>query len=368
MSTSREAPSITAVTQRISLWDNARFLCVALVVIDHAVLPLIGRNDHAFALYLFIHGFHIPAFAMISGYFSRAGPSSSRRMTKLITDILLPYVIMQTIWTVVQYLVEGSASINPTTPHWTLWFLLALGIFRLILPYLALLRWPLAWSIVFSVGVGYFSNVDSTFSLSRAIGLLPFFLLGWQLRQWDLVEKWRVIERQTWLIRSIAFAIFVAWGCSIAFFLRFWRGLNVHWLFYNDSYADLGQDEWWAGFVRLGFLGLAAVLSAAFFVLVPRSDTWMTEFGQATMYIYLLHSFVVYPLYQSGILKQNPSPDWLLLAMVLAALAISIALASPLVRKIFRPLIEPKPKWLFIDIDDRPAGPSRTDPTGSRRD
>jgi fucose 4-O-acetylase-like acetyltransferase len=356
------------VTQRIPLWDNARFLCVALVVIDHAVLPLTASDDQAFVVCLFIHGFHIPAFAMISGYFSKAGPPSSLRMKKILSDILLPYVIMQSIWTVVQYLVEGSASANLTAPHWTLWFLLALGLFRLILPYLVLLRWPLAWSILFSIGVGYLSNVGSTFSLSRAIGLLPFFLLGWQLQRWKLVERWRVIERQAWLIRAIAVTIFVAWGCSIAFFIPLWRGLNVHWLLYDDPYAELGQNDWWAGFVRLGFLGLAAVLSAAFLVLVPRSHTWMTELGQATMYIYLLHSFVLYPLLKSGILKQDPSPDWLLPGLVLAGLAISIALGSPLVRRVFRPLIEPKPKWLFVDIDDSPAGPSRTDPTGSRRD
>jgi hypothetical protein len=42
-------------------------------------------------------------------------------------------------------------------------------------------------------------------------------------------------------------------------------------------------------------------------------------------------------------------------------------LASPIIRKIFRPLIEPKPKWLFIEIDDKPAGPSKKDPTGSVR-
>src|SRR5690606_41209107 len=96
----------------------------------------------------------------------------------ILTDIVLPYAIMQTIWSFVQWLVEGKEVFNPTEPRWTLWFLLALAIFRMILPYLALLRWPLLWAVVASVGVGYFANVDSTFSLSRAIGILPFFEIG----------------------------------------------------------------------------------------------------------------------------------------------------------------------------------------------
>ncbi|HEY0261101.1 MAG TPA: acyltransferase family protein [Lacisediminihabitans sp.] len=353
--------------RRVPLWDNARFLCVMLVVIGHGVQRLTAESDHALMVYLFIYGFHMPAFAMISGYFSKASPPTTRQMKKVLTDILLPYAIMQIIWTVVQYFAEGSTSLNPTTPHWTLWFLLALGVFRLVLPYLVLVRWPLAWAVLFSVGVGYLDNVDSTFSLSRAIGILPFFVLGWQLRQWKIIEKWHVVERQTWVIRSAAVTVFVAWAAAIVLFIGFWKSIDVHWLFYDDSYDGLGQSAWWAGLVRLAFLGLAALLSAAFFALVPRSTTWITGFGQATMYIYLLHSFILYPLRETGVLKGQQPSDWLLVAIVLAAMAISIALASPLVRRVFRPLIEPRPRWLFRETDDGPAGPSKRDPTGSRR-
>jgi len=130
----------------------------------------------------------------------------------VITDILLPYVIMETIWTLLQFAASGTLALNPTTPSWTLWFLLALGIFRLVLPYLALIRWPLLWAIVFSVGVGYLTNVDSTFSLSRAIGILPFFVLGWKLKEWGLVDRWRLVERQTVPARLIAAGVLVAWG------------------------------------------------------------------------------------------------------------------------------------------------------------
>ncbi|MCU1420623.1 MAG: fucose 4-O-acetylase, partial [Microbacteriaceae bacterium] len=158
MTTATAAPQVTtkpARKKRVPLWDNARFLCVTLVVIGHGLQRLTASSDHALMLYIFIYAFHIPAFALISGYFSKASPPGSRQMKKVITDILLPYVIMQTVWTVVQYLAEGSTSLNPTTPHWTLWFLLALALFRLVLPYLVLLRFPLLWAVIFSVGVGY---------------------------------------------------------------------------------------------------------------------------------------------------------------------------------------------------------------------
>lgn len=361
---SAQAPKL-----RVPFWDNARFAAVTLVVIGHGIQRLTGDSDNALIVYLFIYAFHMPAFAMISGYFSKASPPGSRQMKKLLTDILLPYFIMEAIWTLVQFLVEGKQEFNPTTPSWTLWFLLALGIFRLILPYLTLVRWPLLWAVVFSVGVGYFSNVDSTFSLSRAIGIMPFFVLGWKVRQWGLVDRWRAAERVTWWVRGAAVVVLGLWLAAVVLLIGPFREMQLqHWFFYNDSYSNIGDDQWWAGAVRLAFIVLAVLLSAAFFALIPRSTTWMTGFGQATMYIYLLHSFVLYPIRETGVITNEHASALWLVSMILACTAISIALASPLVRRVFRPLIEPKPRWLFVELPDDRPGPSRTDPTGARRD
>jgi len=353
---------------RVPFWDNARFLCVSLVVIGHAIQRLTADSDNALIVYLFVYAFHMPAFAIISGYFSKPGAPGERQMRKVITDIVVPYVIMESIWTLVKWLAKGSTDVNPTQPSWTLWFLLALGIFRLVLPYLSLLRWPLLWAVVLSVGVGYFSNVDSTFSLSRTIGILPFFVLGWKLKEWGLVELWRGAERLLWWVRAGAVATFGVWLICVVVFIDQFRAMKLQqWFFYDDSYESLGGDPWWSGVLRLGFILLAVVLSAAFFALVPRSDTWMTRLGQATMYVYLLHSFVLYPLRETGLLQgEHASGAWLG-GMILAGAAISIVLASDPVRRFFRPIIEPRPHWLFLRDDALPRRESRTDPTGARR-
>lgn len=361
-----------APKQRVPFWDNARFLCVALVVIGHGVQRLTADSDNALIVYLFIYAFHMPAFAIISGYFSRPDPPTDRQMMKVITDILLPYVIMESIWTFVQFLVEGKRGFNPTEPSWTLWFLLALGIFRLVLPYLALIRYPLLLAVIFSVSVGYFTNVDSTFSLSRAIGILPFFVIGWKAREWGLVERWRTVATHGWPIRAIAVAVLGAWLAVVVTNIRLWREIDLRfWFFYDDSYSALGDAEWWSGFVRLGLIALAIVLTAAFFVLIPRGETWVTGFGASTMYVYLLHSFVLYPLRETGVLRgEHTSAVWLV-SVILACIAISIALSSPLVHKLFRPIVEPKPGWMFVarerPADTRADGTSRVDPLGSPR-
>jgi fucose 4-O-acetylase-like acetyltransferase len=355
--------------KRVPFWDNARFACIVLVVMGHGIQRLTEDSDAALTVYLLIYAFHMPAFAIVSGYFSKSDPPGRRQMARVITDILLPYLIMESIWTLVQFWVEGELNVNPTQPSWTLWFLLALGIFRLILPYLALIRWPLMWAVIVSVGVGYLDNVDSTFSLSRTLGILPFFVLGWKLRSWKLVDRWRVTERQTWPVRAAALGLFAVLAAAFVAFIDVWRDIYLRlWFFYDDSYQGLGEGVWWAGLVRLGLIALAVLLSAAFFVLVPRRQTWMTGFGQATMYVYLLHSFVLYPIRQSGMLRQGLDPDVWLVIMLVAAVGIAVVLSTAPVRRVFRPLIEPKPRWLFVrPADEERVGPSRTDPTGSRR-
>ena len=354
--------------RRVPFWDNARFACITLVVLGHAIQRLTYDSDIALGLYLVIYAFHMPAFALISGYFSRSDPPSRRQMARVITDILVPYVIFEALWTLTKWLVEGQANPNLTQPSWTLWFLLALGIFRLVLPYLALLRWPLAWTIVISIGAGYLPNIDSTLSLSRTMGLLPFFTLGWWLREHDIVDRLRLLDRRPWWVFVGAIGTFAAAGLAAWYFIDEWREMNLGaWLFYDENYSSIGGTQWWAGGVRLVLIAIALVLVTAFLALVPRGTHWWTHFGQYTMYVYLLHSFVLYPFRESGVLR-HLEPTWLWLPIVIvASVLISLGLATRPVRWVFRPFIEPRPAWLFADRDLARREGRRSDPTGSRR-
>lgn len=351
-----DAPASTRVhARRIPVWDNARFLAVTLVVIGHGIQRLTADSNNALIVYLFIYAFHMPAFAIISGYFSTAKPPTVRRMKKVLTHLVIPYLVMEAIWSLVQFLVEGRGNFNPSKPSWTLWFLLALAIFRLTLPYLALLRWPLIISVLFSVGVGYLDNVGSTFSLSRAIGIMPFFILGWKAREWGIVERWQNLGARVWWIRIGAIAVFATWLCIVGTFIQTWRDIDLRfWFFYDDSYSGLGLESWWAGVIRFGLIVVAVVLCAAFLALVPRRTGWMTDLGKATMYVYLLHSFVLYPLRESGFLTgEHASASWLVL-MIVASAATSLVLSSRVVRRVFRPIIEPRVDWLFAREPEEP--------------
>ncbi|KXC06156.1 acyltransferase family protein [Microbacterium hominis] len=361
------SPAPRPAKRRVPLWDNARFACIVLVVLGHAIQRLTYDSDAALALYLVVYAFHMPAFALISGYFSTSDGPSRRQMARVLTDIVAPYVVFESLWTLTKWLVEGEANPNLTQPSWTLWFLLALAIFRLVLPYLALLRWPLAWTVAVSLAVGYWPNVDSTLSLSRTLGLLPFFTLGWWVSHHRIVQRLDLLRRRRRGPRIAAVALFAAAGAVAWLFADTWRAVDLRqWLFYDQDYAALG-GPWWSAAVRLALMAIALVLSVAFFALVPRGAYGWTAFGRYTMYVYLLHSFVLYPFRETGLLR-SAEPTWLWLpTLVVLSVVIALGLATRPVRTVFRPLVEPRPRWLFADPTLAGRERHRSDPTGSRR-
>ena len=334
--------------RRVPLWDNARWIAITLMVMGHAILKLIHGSDVAYEAYLFIYAFHVPLFVAVSGYFARSGPPGTRQLHRLITDVVFPYVVFETIWTLVRWLLGGEFNLDYSSASWTLWFLIALLVWRLMLPFMVLLRYPLLVSILISIGAGYITSIDGTFALSRTLGLLPFFVFGWKLRQWKLTARWLELGvGEVWRWRVGALTLFSALLGVITLNIDALRTLQIRqFLLYSQAYPTFGYDQLWAGGIRLGLILLAFALIMAFLLLVPRRTTWFTAFGSATMYIYMLHSFVLFPLRESGVLG-GPQPVWVLPALLLLSVGISVLLSLPIVKRLFRPIIEPRARWLF---------------------
>ncbi|WP_353809323.1 acyltransferase family protein [Agromyces sp. SYSU T00194] len=334
--------------RRVPMWDNARWIAITLVVVGHGILPLIAESDSAYSVYLFIYSFHVAVFVTVSGYFTKSAPQNARALRLILTDVVFPYLVFETIWTVVKWLTGGAFSLDYTTPSWTLWFLLALAMWRIALPYLVLLRYPLLIAIVISIGAGYTEAIDSTLALTRTFGMLPFFVFGWQLRQWQVTDRWLDLRPAVvWRWRAGAIALFAIVLAVMPLAIGTWRDIGLRrFMLYDDAYMAIGYDEPWSGLIRLALLASAMVMTVAFLMLMPRGAHWFTPYGAATMYIYLLHSFVLYPIRESDLLAGD-QPAWALPIMIVFCVGVSILLSQPLVMRIFRPLVQPRARWLF---------------------
>src|SRR6478752_5745052 len=56
--------------QRDAFFDNAKYLAIVLVAVAHSWVPVMDGSRTARALYMVVYTFHMPAFILISGYFS----------------------------------------------------------------------------------------------------------------------------------------------------------------------------------------------------------------------------------------------------------------------------------------------------------
>lgn len=330
---------------RIALGDNARFVAIVLVVLGHALTKTVSETDTTFVLYVTIYLFHIPLFVFLSGYFSPAEAPTVKRIQGVVVYLLIPYLIFETIWSVIQSVQAGEILFNPLRPSWTLWFLLSLAAWRILLPYLVMVPMPLVMSLVIAVSSGYWS-VDQTLSLSRTLAFLPFFVLGWHAKQWGIDTFWLSRFRSTVAFGRMATGAWFAGLLAVVWWERdLVRASGIRKLLTADtSYAQAGFDLWFAGGIRLALFLMATIMIVAFLALMPRRQLWISALGAGTMSVYLIHSFVLAPLRQTPIL-QGEITGWHLVAIIVGSVMLTILLAHPMVRRVLGPLIQPR--WVL---------------------
>jgi fucose 4-O-acetylase-like acetyltransferase len=89
---------------------------------------------------------------------------------------------------------------NLFTPGFAMWYLWALFVFRTVLPYLLKIQHIIPISFVISWIAGFIDGIDSTFSLSRIICFLPYFLMGYSLKQ----SKFAVNDGKTLIYKLLS--------------------------------------------------------------------------------------------------------------------------------------------------------------------
>ncbi|WP_150237867.1 acyltransferase family protein [Nocardiopsis quinghaiensis] len=331
---------------RDSRLDNAKFVLIALVVIGHAIGALRGYGP-AGALYYWIYFFHMPAFILISGYLSRSFDASSRRVEKLVLTLAVPYLIFWTIHQAIYTVERGGLpeSLSVLQPTYTLWFLVALFLWRLSVPIWQRLRWPVLVAVAISMFAAT-ADLGGTLSLGRVVSFLPFFVLGLSLRR----EHFAYLDRLWVRIASV-----LVLGTTAVLAVPISGHLSRDWLFWTNSLTDRDIDPLLPSLgLRMAFMGLALVMTFAVLALIPRQRTWFTPLGAYTLYVYLGHSVVLLLLQASpwyGLMSGAPGT----IAMVAFGMGLTLLLCTPWVRRGMRWAVEPRLTW-FLRRDPA-AGP-----------
>lgn len=322
---------------RESYFDNAKFLLILLVVFGHFIQPFIGDSVLLEDGYYFIFTFHMPAFVLISGYFTK-GFQRPGYLEKLVRSIVFPYIIFELIYAVFYYLIDSSRSVDfdLLNPEWSLWFLVSLFCWHLGL--YAFTKLPAGWSIALAFGIsiaaGYIDWVNHLMSLSRTVVFFPFFLVGHFLTK----EHMKFIQDRCykWLGISLFFIL--------ATLVQQNASMNKYWVFGSQPYDHFLDDPNFGWLVRIYIYSLSFMGILAFLILVPKRAFFFTKWGQNTIFTYLLHGFIVKGLRASSLTDASLTAP-LFLVLVLLSLITTVILSTDIVSQLCRPLVGKK--WRF---------------------
>jgi fucose 4-O-acetylase-like acetyltransferase len=334
------APDAQSRPRRDPYLDNAKFLAVVLVVVGHfwnnlTDLPVVEAG------YLWLYLFHMPAFVLVTGYLSRRSTMvTPHRAQRIVAGLVVPYLLFQAVYGVLGDVATiKSAEPGLLSPAWMMWFLAAVTCWRLTAPLWERLRAPVTIAVLVSLAGG--ATTAGELALTQTLGLLPFFVLGLCLKPHHL----------TWLhSRAVRTAGGVALGAAA---VACWvvvpvTEMEVEWVLWRTSYDQLGVGLLEGSLARLGLLLAGLVLAVAFFSLVPRRPMWFTPLGAHTMYAYLLHGLVVLAALAVGVfdLPVVQSPVGVVVTTAVAA-ATAWALMTRPVRRVARPVVEPRLRWVW---------------------
>jgi fucose 4-O-acetylase-like acetyltransferase len=314
--------------------DNAKFLLVVLVVIGHNWGPLIDDMRAVRAAWLVLYAFHMPAFILLCGYFSRHFTGRPDQIRKLALTVLAPYLIFETLYSVLYTLVWGRPfAITPTTPTYVCWFLIALFLWRLTAPVWKAVPQPVAVAAALSLAAGT-TAIHYELALPRVLQFLPWFVLGLQLRP-DHFQLLRGPLVRACSLVAVLGASAGAWWIA--------PGADPLWMPMQHNHAELRLTVPQYLVVRLVLFVVAAALVAAFFAWVPRHRAAYTTLGAATLYPYLLHGLVVQAAQAYG-LHDLVAWGGLIGAALLTLLSVAlvVGLSTRTVRRVACYLVDPR--------------------------
>ncbi|MFD1361589.1 acyltransferase family protein [Lentibacillus salinarum] len=317
--------------KRNAYFDNARLMLIFLVVFGHVIQPYIDGSSGVNTLYLWIYTFHMPAFIFLAGFFAK-GAGNVTYITSLAKKLLVPYMVFQIIYTGYYFLIgKDGWQLEMFYPHWSLWFLFSLFSWHMLLIWFK--KMPAAMGVAISIGigliVGYFGEVGHTFSLSRTFVFFPFFLVGYQITQNQVMWLKRI------QLRIAAVLVMLAVAVGIYYAPEF----NTGWLLASKSYSSLGLPEY-GMIARLLVYVTSFLMAASFLAWMPQKRNRLTALGTRTLYVYLLHGFFVQFFRETNLFAVNSVIDLLGLAAMSALIV--LVLSSRPVQGIWQPLIEGK--------------------------
>ncbi|KXT76173.1 acyltransferase family protein [Streptococcus sp. DD12] len=290
--------------KRSAYLDIIRGLAIVLMIFGHTLSDFRGQVNLTTGAYyenpLFraIYSFHMPLFALVSGYlfyFSVSKYETVSLLKKRLVQFLLPlffydtlsYLLLHSHWTLSGYLLVLQGH------YWFLWAILALSIgFALVHRWFADSLWVygLVFVLTFLVPNGF-----KIFDLSKLFFLYPFFALAYFFAKYkDRLLPW--VKAHIWQIFLLSLLV------TVLLYPHFHTGQYI----YNSRYSVLFPDASFSRLqqlyndgIRLGIgLSANATVFSVTFLLTPWLEKSLLKhplvyLGQHSLAIYCIQEIVI---------------------------------------------------------------------------
>lgn len=262
--------------------DNYKGLLIILVVWAHFIELIL---PHGKWLYTAIYFFHMPAFIFCTGYFS------GFNLKKIFSGLIIPYVILQLVFIGFEnFFFNTSKACQFHTPHWLLWYVFAVAVWRLLIPVFDRKNrvtkiFIFVLAVVIAIVSGFWKNAGYKYSLSRILVYTPFFLLGYYGRK-EGIERIRGIK----VVRWIALAVIFTFLLYIEFVAK---NFHTKWLYSAYPFSRAGYNIG----IRFQILLWGFLITLALFTLVSDRESFITKIGRNSGNIYYLHGFLIRALF-----------------------------------------------------------------------
>lgn len=311
--------------------DCVKCYLIFLVVFGHVLLSTTTFYEDRVtqACISWIWFFHMPAFALVSGYvFNPFKPA--KQLIESSLKLLLTYVIMQSLIT----LIYGPRDIKSyfLIPQYAMWYLPALVVWR-ICAYIGVkitnnLFVLLSLGVIISVASGFIPI--SYLGFQRVCSFLPFFVLGMIYREKDVVN----FLRKRTVNRILALCLLV-----VLFLAFLFPGRTICSGMCNVPYKSIFQF-----FTRLSVLLLGTIMTSALLCVAPIHKC-VSFVGRRTLFIYCYHVFFILHLIPFIWIFLGISPSVFVILIYTCIVFFILVLLSN--NKYLNIIINPFYKWKF---------------------
>ncbi len=288
---------------RLYFYDNAKFILIFLVVLAHAISPFnSGGPGHEIYHFLWrtINTLHMPCLIFISGFFAKSyiGKDGSIKVQRLFTYIVY-YVVSQLAVGAFEIFVLGnSISKSMLSPRSSLWFLVCLIWWYILLPVIDKINPSVMLPVAFAVGLlcGYDQNISNFMAISRMIVHFPFFLSGYYISSGKMNEL-MTKKAKLWSLPVLLLSIASLVGVMLLFGKNGPLDFSINdFITCDKSYFRIFEDTginpiFWL-LPRVWFYLCAFGLGFGFLVWVPKGRNIFTKLGARTLAVYILHRFL----------------------------------------------------------------------------